>query len=47
MKNQNGKIITQEFYNDKIYVADFSLQHVYDMSNNDRKYGLCPRKNKK
>ena len=23
MKNQNGKIITQEFYNDKIYVADF------------------------
>ena len=23
MKNQNGRIITQEFYNDKIYVADF------------------------
>mgnify|MGYP005751035949 FL=1 len=23
MKNQNGKIISQEFYNDKIYVADF------------------------
>ena len=23
MKNQNGKTITQEFYNDKIYVADF------------------------
>ena len=23
MKNQNGETITQEFYNDKIYVADF------------------------
>ena len=23
MKNQNGKIISQEFYNNKIYVADF------------------------
>jgi protein SCO1/2 len=27
LTNQNGELITQEFYNDKIYVADFFSLH--------------------
>ena len=44
--NQNGDIITQSFYNNKIYVADFFLPHMSNnLSNNDRSYVRNPTKN--
>ena len=45
LTNQNGKEITQANYKDKIYVADFSLQHVH-MSCNDQEYVPTTRKDK-
>ena len=42
--NQNGDTITQNFYNDKIYVADFFFYNLpNNMSYNDKKYERDPR----